>query len=126
MSSNHKRLRLKSNHPHSPGSTDGQNGLKLDINPPTGVFLISEKTHQAINFQMRPCISIGGSVHPLVSRSVRRSIRKQLFSKLKNEGFLSCMISERPRNITEIGKYACWSVPLAMFKVEKRSKGRIY
>ena len=36
MSSNHKMLRWKSNHPHSPGPIDGPNGLRLGMNPAIG------------------------------------------------------------------------------------------
>ena len=70
---------------------------------------------------MRPSISIRGSV----CRSVRRSVRNQLFSKSENEGFSSWILSGKPRNIIEmsncisIGNYACWSVRLSILKVEK-------
>ena len=79
---------------------------------------------------MRPRISIRGSVRPSVGPSVRpsvrRSVRNQLFSKSKNEGFPSCILTGKPRNITEmsncisIGSYTCWSVRLSILKVEKK------
>ena len=58
-------------------------------------------THELVyrvgRFYMRPRISIKGSVRP----SVGRSVRNLLFSKLKNEGFSSCMLPKRPRYVTE-------------------------
>ena len=80
-------------------------------------------------FQMRPRISIRGSVRPQVGRSVGWLVgRYCVFFYSKNEGFSSYMSSGRPRNITEMqncisaGRQVCWSVLLSLNQVKKKVK----
>ena len=86
-----------------------------------------QKPYQKIrHFQMRPRISIRGSVRPSVGQSVRPSVTSY-FQNLKTKVFLrgfyqGSLGTSQMQNSISIGNGACWSVHLSMLKVEKKSR----
>ncbi len=65
-------------------------------------FFTSPSPRRARCFPLFRCVLASQQEGVSVRRSVRRSVRNQLFSKSKNEGLSSCISLEKPRNITEM------------------------